>query len=221
MRDEVTRLREQKFNCELMAKSPIPVYNPLQDRNLRTYFDRESVRRVLYDAHLTDKNGRIFDYVRSVAKLRIIEQEFELYDRVQQRLSEDERVRRKLLSDRRAAKRQHNLMVKRVKQYYLSHNALTSRGGAEGPVALTSDRRHSSSPVKPSAVSTSVQKPTTDSSLMPMQQQQRKFPRHLQALPEEVRQRAAAMAVTTGSTAEAVQASEASPAEVLPSEESQ
>eukprot|EP00906_Rhabdomonas_costata_P033684 RCo047447 len=111
----VHNVRESSFVNRTDPSPVIPTYDGLQDRNLRGFFQRGSVQKSLLDANLIDTEGRVFDVQRNNYRIRMIQQELELYDARVRCAEENEQRRRRLLDDRRAVKRQHQRQMERVR----------------------------------------------------------------------------------------------------------
>jgi hypothetical protein len=118
--DNVTK-REAGFMVPLLLQSTRPIYNALCDKSLRSHYERKPVLKALCDAALIDKDRHVFDLDHNIFKLRIIDQEFAFHEREQERLAANERRRRLLIADARAAKRSHMAQVRRVKAYRELH----------------------------------------------------------------------------------------------------
>ena len=67
-------MHKSAWDCNTYFKAPIPGYNALQDMNLRTHYEKQSVRHQLFRSHLVDRHGRILQSNKT--KVAIIEQEF-------------------------------------------------------------------------------------------------------------------------------------------------
>ena len=75
-RAKIKKQRKENGWDGIGSDAPLPIYNPLNDRNLRSHFENKRVRKTLFEAGLIDKEGRILETERQKGKLFIIEQEF-------------------------------------------------------------------------------------------------------------------------------------------------
>eukprot|EP00514_Thraustochytrium_sp_LLF1b_P006480 CAMPEP_0184529748 /NCGR_PEP_ID=MMETSP0198_2-20121128/12563_1 /TAXON_ID=1112570 /ORGANISM="Thraustochytrium sp., Strain LLF1b" /LENGTH=172 /DNA_ID=CAMNT_0026921827 /DNA_START=162 /DNA_END=676 /DNA_ORIENTATION=- len=92
--------RDSGFNLRF-HKEKLPEYKPLQDKNLRHYFENKTVQSRLYSNGLIDANGRVIDLDKNKSKLHIIEQEFKAAEKQEYwRRKEEEEFRRRVQSKR-------------------------------------------------------------------------------------------------------------------------
>lgn len=88
------RNREKLFECRC-AKTPIPTYNSLYDKDLRHYWGNPHVKRHLKKLGFVDDQERVIDLDLYRRKLHVIEQELKHADRIEKdRLKDKERKMR-------------------------------------------------------------------------------------------------------------------------------
>mmetsp|Transcript_99727 Transcript_99727/g.171769 ORF Transcript_99727/g.171769 Transcript_99727/m.171769 type:complete len:284 (-) Transcript_99727:219-1070(-) len=75
-RAKLKKQRKENGWDAIGSNAPLPIYNPLNDKNLRSHFENKRVRKTLFEAGLIDQEGRILETERQKGKLFIIEQEF-------------------------------------------------------------------------------------------------------------------------------------------------
>lgn len=107
--------REARFDLNTCPHATLPTYNALYDPNMRHYFENKARQRHLYVTgqvgslfslkHLlmalqVDRHGRVIDNERNVAKLHIIEKEFEQAEK-QERIKQRDEMEMRVRCDRR------------------------------------------------------------------------------------------------------------------------
>eukprot|EP00993_Chasmostoma_nieuportense_P004569 NODE_5230_length_682_cov_23.736937_g5067_i0.p1 GENE.NODE_5230_length_682_cov_23.736937_g5067_i0~~NODE_5230_length_682_cov_23.736937_g5067_i0.p1 ORF type:complete len:171 (-),score=54.49 NODE_5230_length_682_cov_23.736937_g5067_i0:83-595(-) len=90
--------KELGFSLHENASVTLPPYNALLDSNLRTYFDRKQVRKVLQAANTIDEAGWILNLDKNSGKLHIIDQEFEFQAQEEERQRKEDMLARRSVS---------------------------------------------------------------------------------------------------------------------------
>lgn len=84
------------FDTSGLEHSSLPVYDPLGDHHLRTFFESKYIRKTLFDAGLVDHDGRILEADRHRSKLFRIEQDFAEAELKDPKAEQEEAARQEL-----------------------------------------------------------------------------------------------------------------------------
>ena len=111
------------FNCKLGE------YNALRDPNMQHYFENKKVQNLLYQTGQIDRHGRIIDRKKNEGKLKILEREFAIAEKIEDRRRQEElemryRVQRKRFAELEK-KRKEDILQRLKADHELSKEILS------------------------------------------------------------------------------------------------